>query len=711
MFFPRRTPVVRVLVPLAGGSLAGYLSDASLGPGTLIIPGTVLCLVLGSMLAFSGRRRVVRDFLFNLVVFALHFWTGFGTGIIDRPKDPGLPAGERILVGGTIRESPSLQNGKWVFEMDLRMAATADTACLIRTVLKVYLPVPSDSLLPVPGEFWKLSGRLYPIRNAGNPGEINYSEMMARKNCWYRFYGDSLSGMGAHMVAWDQGGFSAERIRNAVARKWKGNPDAISLLKAVCLGDRTQLSDGLRESYALAGGMHVLAVSGLHVGLIWWLLQGAFSFLVRLSGREIYRAALIISLLWFYAMVTGFSSPVCRSVTMFTLFSATRLLNQRPNPVNAILVSAFFLILVHPGRMLEAGFQLSYAAIMAIVTLHPLLRKLVRAKNRIIKWGWEATAVSVAAQAGTLPLVVFYFHQVPVYALLTNLVAIPLLSCIIVLFLLSVPLLSWGAGAGIAGRLLGILGETMNLAMEGIASLPGAVIGNLYLDRWGVGLSVAAIFLGIAWLRSGARIPVYLLILCLCLGLCRSAATRYTRVSSSQVAISHLYEGSLVTFREGNLVDHYIWCSDPGSVDYIDRVIAGGWGNRCFESSVIWINRPSAGTDHHCLPDPRIECGGISACGSLCPGIWLLGNGRNRGLVVTGIPGRGQARVLGDLDPDFLLLSGEPAISASQMDSMCSPSCEVIADGSNRSWYTGRLKDRQLKIHLTGERGAYLKQW
>ena len=98
-------------------------------------------------------------------------------------------------------------------------------------------------------------------------------------------------------------------------------------------------------------------------------------------------------------------------------------MNHRGHSVNAILVSMFMLILIHPGRLLDVGFQLSYAAILSIVTLNPLFMKIWRPRNRLIRWCWEATGLSLAAQTGTLPLVIFYFHQVPVYALLTNLLA------------------------------------------------------------------------------------------------------------------------------------------------------------------------------------------------------------------------------------------------------------------------------------------------
>ena len=691
----KRTPVIRILLPFSGGALYGTLGSMVFSPGEVIIPGVILCVVLVLVWLIFRRNPRLRSIFFSPLAFVLLFWTGVGGGVLDRPAEPGLPVDERVMVMGRILETPVERNGRMVFEVDLRLVAGADTFYRARTVVKAYMHLYSTvdsseqqdpysvSQMPVPGEIWCLTGILVAIRNNGNPGEVDYASILKRKNRWYRFYCDTVSKGICQLPVMRQGVLSAERIREEAMAKWEGPDQVISLLRAVCLGDRSGLSKETREFYQRAGGMHVLAVSGLHVGLIWWVLHRALSPLVRLLRKEIFRVVLILALLWFYAWVTGFSSSVCRSVTMFSLFSASRLMSQRSHSVNVVLVSMFFLIVLHPGRMLDVGFQLSYAAVLAIVTIHPLFQRAIKTKNPLLRWIWEATGISLAAQLGTFPLVVYYFHQVPVYALITNLLAIPLLSCIIALFVVSVPFMVTGAGTAIINRLLILLGGLMNGSMEAIASIPGSVLGNLFMDPLNAVLCMILVILVILWIRKPGGALSTLFLLTLVLIFVQNARIRTSLQSTNQASVAHFRKSSLVTIREGLEVDHYIWCSDPASWNYMEKYINTAWGRGCYKVSVIRVSEAPSGQAH----------GRISSCIRISPGVWTVGNGGVRGIVISGEGDVKHAGIVTELRPDFLLLSGEPDLSAGYGTTLFSGSWDLIADGSNRGWYGIRLLD------------------
>ncbi len=694
-----RVPVVRVLVPYAGGSLAGYLGVVAVRPFEAIVVSFLLSLALGICFVLSRNNQGKRCLLLSPMLFLLFFWTGMGTGVADTPRDPDLPVNQRILISGRILDVSQPLRGRISIEMNLRISATPDTLFLVATRVKAFMEVPSDSVYPVPGEIWMMTGKLAAITNGGNPGEIDFAAILRQKNCWYRFYCDSSSGSCRCMENLPKTAKGAAGIREALVSNWHGPPETVSILQAVCLGDRSGLTENLQQSYARAGGMHVLAVSGLHVGLIWWVLHRLFSILVRLTGKEIIRVALITILLWFYAWVTGFSSSVCRSVTMFSLFSLAGLMNQPRAPVNVILLSMFILLVIHPGRLLDVGFQLSYAAVLAIVTLHPLLNKLIRIKNRVLRWAWEATGVSLAAQAGTLPLVAHYFHQIPLYALLTNLLVIPLLSCIIALFVLSVPLMISGIAAGALNKLLMILGGWMNRVIESVAALPGSVLGNLYLDSVSTTFCLVLIFLGISLLKIPGSLNRIGVMLTLGLLLVWSAVSHYSVFAGNEVVVANFYKGTLVTFREGPEVDHYIWCFDPSSLTYMDSYLETVWGRRCTEVSVIMVNE---------VDQAR---GGISACCQLETGIWVVGNDRLKGLVVSVSPQGEQAEVISQVQAAFLLLSCEPFLAPVQREILFSGPWDLIADGTNRTWYTDQLEEFADQPHITRTRGAYRMQY
>jgi len=692
----RPAPVVRVLIPYAFGSVAGYTGFMEVGPLLLFILSTSIWLVAILVYRFSREWRRIFHLGFCLSVLALFFIMGLGIGRIDRPQDPGIPTDENVVIKGRVEDEPVMRNGKLVFGVAVRMAYTHDSVFLARNLLKIYMQLQTGSACPEVGETWLLIGRLVPIENAGNPGEVDYASILKRKNCWYNFYCDTTDGQNRMVLEHDPGIPGPGELRRSLSGYWEGAPETIALLKAVCLGDRSGLSAELRQSYSMAGGMHVLAVSGLHVGLIWWVLNQLSSFIVLRGKREIFRVALITLILWSFAYVTGFSSSVSRSVTMFTFYSLSRIMNHRGHPVNAILVSMFMLILIHPGRLLDVGFQLSYAAILSIVTLNPVILGIWKPRNRLIRWIWEATGISIAAQIGTLPLVILYFHQLPVYALLTNLVAVPLLSCIITIFVISSPMTVTGFGAGIASSLLTTCGGIMNALMEVIASFPGAVLGGLFIDPFTTVMLMILIFLLILFLNRRERLPLYLSVLVLCILTTWMAGNRNTRLRTGETWISHFRGGSLITIREGLKVDHYIQADDYRAVAYMDRYISTAWGRRCYETSVVRIGEEGVGD--------RVP-GGVSCAVRICPGAILVGNNKIRALVVSGLYDRDGLDIPGGLKPDFVLLSGEPF--RNQVEALSSfPN--MVVDGSNRKWYPRKLRETGLRIYDTAICGAFV---
>jgi len=546
------------------------------------------------------------------------------------------------------------------------------------------------------GETWQLCGRLVEVTNGGNPGEVDYASILRRKNCWYTFFCDAVSGHQRSVGVSEQRIPGPMELRGTLSDYWEGEPETLALLKAVCLGDRTGLSADLRQSYSMAGGMHVLAVSGLHVGLIWWVLNRLLSFMVLSGKGEILRVVLITFILWTFAYVTGFSSSVSRSVCMFTFYSLSRIINHRGHPVNAILVSMFLLILIHPGRLLDVGFQLSYAAVLSIVTINPLLLALWRPGNSLVRWIWEATGISLAAQIGTLPLVILYFHQLPVYALLTNLVAVPLLSCIITIFVISAPMAFIGIGAGIASSLLILTGGLMNSLIELIASFPGAVVGGLFLDGFTAVLSMIFIFLLIFYLNRRGRPVLYISVLVLCIVMAWSAGKQGVRLRTAETRISHFRRGSLISIREGFVLDHYILANDSGTVAYMDGYLSTAWGRRCYEESVIFIGEKEAADQ---------VSGGISSAVRIGPGIWMVGNNNICTVVLTAIYEKAVSELSAEIKPDYVLLSDEPSLSHTAFPFS---SGILVADGSNRNWYTEKLHESGLSFYNTSKQGAFV---
>jgi ComEC/Rec2-related protein len=672
----------------------------------LFVIGMLLLLTCGRTPGFPGFKAR----LFSLLGFSFFFLAGCLSCLVSRPVDPGLPLGKKILIRGELTEGPGPGSNSWSYAMKTDMLCVGDSAFALRTHLKVHLrsSYPPDSLarLPRPGETWILYGQLFAIRSSGNPGSPDYKAIMSRKDCWYRFYSDlpvspKQDGIVCGRRVSTRKRVSASRFRRAVSSRWIGNEAEVSLLKAVCLGDRSDLSNDLKQAYSHAGAMHLLAVSGLHLGLIWWVLYHLFFWMTRLSGKEIYRSLVLIFLLWVFAFVSGFSSSVCRSACMFSLFTAGRLMDQRMQALNSILVSAFLLILIRPQIMLHVGFQLSYAAILGIVCLFPVLRNLLRIKNRLLRRLWEASLVSFSAQVFTAPLVIYYFHQIPVYSIFTSLITIPLLSVLISLFVISVPFMLIGVGTTFFNYLLVKLAGLMNFLVEVMASLPGAVLGELTLDAAKLCLWMGMLIAGMIWLHHRKHLLSYLVLILLCLNLCSSSLTRYRYMRSSEMQISHFYKSTMLSFREGLQVDHYCWYRDSTSFSYMRSYIAERWNRRRFQSRIML---PMEGDESK---------GAVSACRQVTPGVWLVGNDPNKGWLISG---SGALELARPVQANFVLLSGSPELW-NLPTGLLEVVDEVILDGSNPEWYSIHLEqfraDNSLsfKDYWTHEQGAYLKRW
>ena len=226
----------------------------------------------------------------------------------------------------------------------------------------------------------------------------------------------------------------ATKIRNGIIKSLKENgfkKDELAVITALLLGQRNSISKDLMQHYTSAGAIHILAVSGLHIGIILLLLLFIFKPIHNFKNGKYIAAVLIVLILWVYAIIAGLSASIVRAVTMFSVLTIGLQLNRRSNVYNTLIVSIFILLLFNPFYLFEVGFQLSYLAVFAIVWIQPKLYSLWKPKLWILTKIWQLFTVSIAAQIGVLPLSLFYFHQFPGLFFISNLIIIPFLGTIL----------------------------------------------------------------------------------------------------------------------------------------------------------------------------------------------------------------------------------------------------------------------------------------
>ncbi|QCX40839.1 ComEC family competence protein [Aureibaculum algae] len=207
--------------------------------------------------------------------------------------------------------------------------------------------------------------------------------------------------------------------------------DELAIINALLLGQRQEISKEIIENYQNAGAIHILAVSGLHVGIILLLLNFLFTPLERLKQGKIIKLSIVVLILWAFAFIAGLSASVIRAVTMFTAVAIALATKKEINTYKTLLISVFFLLLFNPFYLFEVGFQLSYLAVFFIVWVQPKLYNLWKPKYKVIDYTWQLFTVSIAAQLGVLPLSLYYFHQFPGLFFVANLIIIPFLGLIL----------------------------------------------------------------------------------------------------------------------------------------------------------------------------------------------------------------------------------------------------------------------------------------
>ncbi|MCA0132478.1 ComEC/Rec2 family competence protein [Winogradskyella alexanderae] len=240
----------------------------------------------------------------------------------------------------------------------------------------------------------------------------------------------------------------ADRFRSIINNNLKKagfNDEVLSIINALLLGQRQSIDKSIYNNYVNSGTIHILAVSGLHVGILLWLLNFFFKPLLFLKNGRILRPFVIVLLLWSFAIVAGLSPSVTRAVTMFSIISIAMHLKRPTNIYNTLFISAFVILLVKPRFLFEVGFQLSYLAVFGIVSIQPLVYKSWKPKLFLIDKLWQIFTVTLAAQIGVVPISLYYFHQFPGLFFISNLVVIPFLSIILGLGLLVIILafLNW----------------------------------------------------------------------------------------------------------------------------------------------------------------------------------------------------------------------------------------------------------------------------
>ena len=317
------------------------------------------------------------------------------------------------------------------------------------------------------------------LKNRGNPFEFDYKKYLERKRIYRQLYLPADEWQKVNTRASFSLTILAEQFREKlldIYREQHLGKAQFDILSALTLGYKRGLDPEIKTVFAAAGAMHVLAVSGLHVGIIYGVLLFLLGFLKRRKSGRLFFVLITLFSLWAYAFITGLSPSVERAATMFSLLVIGENLKRRINVYNSLAASALLLLLINPNNLFEAGFQLSYSAVFGIVFLQPRLAKTVNVKNKVGRFFWILLTVSIAAQIATFPITLYYFNQFPTYFWLSNLLVIPAVSILIPLGLSLLVFARVPFIAHILSSLVSFLIRGVYFILQQIEQLPFSVL-------------------------------------------------------------------------------------------------------------------------------------------------------------------------------------------------------------------------------------------
>lgn len=349
---------------------------------------------------------------------------------------------------------------------------------------------------------------------------------------------------------------------------------------AILLGYDDYLADEVRKNYVAAGSMHILCVSGMHVGIIYLLASFLLGFLNRKKWQKTLKQLLLLALIWFYALIAGLSPSILRASLMISFVVIGEMIRRKGFIINSIAASAFILLCINPNNLFEIGFLLSYAAVLGIIVLQRPIYNLMYVKNKLLDKAWQITAVALSAQIATIPFTLFYFQQFTTYFWLSNLFMTPI-SFIVVISGMILLLVSWIPYVNtLVGYLVWGAVYVMNWVVAKIESIPYSIIKGLYINDFEFAvLLVTLLLLMLTFMLRKRRLFIAML---------ASLLVVMTSLTIRMYNSDHQQGMTIFSLRNHTAID-YIWggehvlladsalMADESTVDYS---LKGAWSKR-----------------------------------------------------------------------------------------------------------------------------------
>jgi len=397
------------------------------------------------------------------------------------------------------------------------------------------------------------------INKTLNPNEFDYHAYMRKQGVFHQIKLEkgNYKRLEIKIESINEIAFHVRRKINQKLKKYNFSKENLSLINALLLGQRQDISIETFNNFRNAGAIHILAVSGLHIGVILLLLNFLLKPLDNIRNGKKAKIILVVICLWFYALLAGMSASIVRAVSMFTAVAIGLAINRPSSIKNSLVVSIFFLLLFKPLLLFDVGFQLSYAAVFSIVWINPIFKKIAEPKTKIIRYFWQLLSISFAAQIGILPLSLYYFHQFPGLFFISNLFIIPFLGLIlglgILLIILALVNLLPQVLADLYELIIGLMSDVVTV----VSQQESFIFQNISFSLLLMGAFYILILTTINWLHYREIKPLFYLFSSIIIVQITLLYEKNQVQKTREFIVFHQVKKTLIGIRVGNKLNLY----------------------------------------------------------------------------------------------------------------------------------------------------------
>jgi competence protein ComEC len=668
--------------PLARISIAfilGIVSFPFLKPApNYIFGGLLLCSLLLLFFHFMSRKKDDFKIIFGVSALLSSFLLGISTSVIHketyRPlhytnqlKDYETPHFIELVV------NEKLKNTKKNTRYTATIKSVDKQQSIGKIILNIKKPNQIDSIKI--GAELNVIGILYKNRSSFNPNQFDYGKYLENQEIYAQVYTNEsqIKIIGKQKTIWSQfSNFRTKIIENLTLSNFK--KEELNILIALLLGQQQDISPEILKDYQYAGAVHILSVSGLHVGFILMFITFLLKPLSNSKRNAILKLAVILISLWTYGILAGLSASVVRSVTMFSFVAIGIHLRRTINIFHTLLVSMFLILLWKPSFLFDVGFQLSYLALFFILWLQSLLSNIWHPKNKIVQYIWDIVTVSTAAQIGAMPLSIYYFHQFPGLFFVTNIIVLPMLGIIMIVGLIAIIIASFGVVPFFIAKPLEFLIEFLNSIIHWVATFEDFIIKNISFNKEMLIASYLVIIFCVLWFKKKEFKTLFLTLISIVLLQCIFIYSIFKTENAHELIVFNATKHSIITERKNDLVTVF---SNDSILETIDN-------NLAIQSYLV---------GNFCK---------IKAKKNIVNLLYF----KNKKILIIDSSSIFSEKI----KPDILIITNSPKLNLKRLLSKWKPE-QVVVDGSNYKSYSSlweaTCRKEKIPFHNTNEKGFY----